>query len=181
MNRRSIYDNEFDDALTVSPKKRSSVVLRDWYVQFIAQYFYILFALENRHTYINYNSNLSRCEISQPLHVGILIVLKEDNIPLTSWRLRYITQLRVCLGVNGYVRVVIIKTENGELKWLLKEFVCFLSRVICERTLKDYGPAKRAACCILLKILCCNQYGSILGTYLILFVHLLTMSNMRWL
>ena len=62
-------------------------------------------------------------ETQQPLQVGSLIVLKEDNTPPTSWRMGRVTQLWP--GTDGIVRVVSIKTANCELKRTINK-ICVL-------------------------------------------------------
>jgi len=50
----------------------------------------------------------------QDLQPGMLVLLREDNLPPMSWRLAIISE--TFPGSDGHVRVVTVKTSSGQLK-----------------------------------------------------------------
>jgi hypothetical protein len=56
--------------------------------------------------------------------VGGLLLIKEDNLPPLKWELRRI--LKVSVGSDSKVRVVILKTKGGHIKKRLMAKVCKL-------------------------------------------------------
>jgi len=53
--------------------------------------------------------------MAQPeLQPGMLVLLREDNLPPMSWRLAIISE--TFPGSDGQVRVVTVKTSSGQLK-----------------------------------------------------------------
>lgn len=46
------------------------------------------------------------------VNVGTLVLLKDDNLPPLKWR--YGRILRVCRGADNHIRVVVVRTADGE-------------------------------------------------------------------
>lgn len=51
---------------------------------------------------------------SENLKVGDMVLLMEENLPPTSWKLARIKEVHP--GADGYVRVATVKTASGEMK-----------------------------------------------------------------
>jgi hypothetical protein len=65
--------------------------------------------------YLNNLQQWSKRPSQQPyFHPGMLVLLREDNLPPTSWRLAIISES--FLGSDGHVRVVTVKTSCGQFK-----------------------------------------------------------------
>jgi hypothetical protein len=73
----------------------------------------------------DYLNNLQQCSkwrSQQPdLQPGMLVLLREDNLPPTSWRLGIISE--TFPGLDGCVRVVTVKTSFGQLKWPIHKLI----------------------------------------------------------
>jgi len=66
----------------------------------------------------------SKWRSQQPnLQPGMLVQLREDNLPPMSWRLGIISETFPSL--DGYVRVVTVKTISGQLKRPIHKLVAF--------------------------------------------------------
>ncbi|CAG7824546.1 unnamed protein product, partial [Allacma fusca] len=79
--------------------------------QQLAQHFWKRWNQEYLHQLQQRNKwNLS----SENLKVGTLVLLKDERLPPTEWKLGRIIQVHP--GPDGLVRVVTLKTESGELK-----------------------------------------------------------------
>jgi len=64
----------------------------------------------------------SKWRSQQPdLQPGMLVLLREDNLPPMSWRLGIISE--TFPGSDGYVRVVTVKTSSGQFKRSSHKFV----------------------------------------------------------
>ena len=65
--------------------------------------------------YLNNLQQRRKWRSQQPdLQLGILVLLREDNLPPMSWRLGIISE--TFPSSDGYVRVVTVKTSSGQLK-----------------------------------------------------------------
>jgi hypothetical protein len=65
--------------------------------------------------YLNNLQQRSKWRSQQPnLQPGMLVLLREDNLPPMSWKLGIISE--TFPGADGYVRVVTVKTSSGQLK-----------------------------------------------------------------
>jgi len=64
----------------------------------------------------------SKWRRQQPdLQPGMLVLLREDNLPPMSWRLAIISE--TFPGSDGHVRVVTVKTTSGQFKRKIHKFV----------------------------------------------------------
>jgi hypothetical protein len=65
--------------------------------------------------YLNNLQQRSKWRSQQPdLQPGMLVLLREDNLPPMSWRLGIISE--TFPGSDGCVKVVTVKTSSGQLK-----------------------------------------------------------------
>jgi hypothetical protein len=55
------------------------------------------------------------------LQPGMLVLLREDNLPPMSWRLAIISE--TLPGSYGHVRVVTVKTSSGQFKQPIHKLV----------------------------------------------------------
>lgn len=83
--------------------------LRRWkYVQFLVQSFWQRW----------YTEYLPQCQVrgkwfykKRPLKIDDVVIIKEDNLPPTKWKLGRITQVHA--GKDGIIRVVTLRTSSG--------------------------------------------------------------------
>jgi hypothetical protein len=65
--------------------------------------------------YLNSLQQRSKWRSKQPdLKPGMLVLLREDNLPPLSWRLAIISE--TFPGSDGHVRVARVKTSSGQFK-----------------------------------------------------------------
>ena len=65
--------------------------------------------------YLNSLQQRSKWRNKQPnLQPGMLVLLREDNLPPMSWRLAII--IETFPGADGQVRVATVKTSSGQFK-----------------------------------------------------------------
>jgi len=64
----------------------------------------------------------SKWRSQQPeLQPGMLVLLREDNLPTMSWRLAIFSETFPCS--DGHVRVVAVKTSSGQFKQPIHKLV----------------------------------------------------------
>jgi hypothetical protein len=64
---------------------------------------------------VNSLQQRSKWRSQQPdLQPGMLVPLREDNLPPMSWKLEIISETFPCL--DGQVRVITVKTSSGQFK-----------------------------------------------------------------
>jgi hypothetical protein len=72
--------------------------------------------------YLNTLQQRTKWRKQQPdLQPGMLVLLREDNLPPMSWRLAIISESFP--GSDGHVRVVTMKTSSGQFKQSICELV----------------------------------------------------------
>jgi hypothetical protein len=65
--------------------------------------------------YLNSLQQRTKSRRQQPdLQPGMLVLLREDNLPPMSWKLAIISE--TFPGPDGHVRVVTVKTSSGQFK-----------------------------------------------------------------
>jgi hypothetical protein len=72
--------------------------------------------------YLNSLQQHSKWRSQQPdLQPGMLVLLREDNLPAMSWRLAVISE--TFPGLDGHVTVVKVKTSFGQFKQPIHKLV----------------------------------------------------------